>query len=684
MDRVKCPQCGHINEAGGTACAQCRTALPRVNVQVQAPPRREPTPVVAPRSGEFRKGQLVANRYLVNSIIGRGGMGCIYKVHDNVLNEVAALKTLLPQYIQEPQVVERFFNEARIARQLSHPNIVRVHDIGSADEIVYISMEFIPGNSLRGMIDAMPPGQQLPLDRVLKLFDQLCAALDYAHRYTVHRDIKPENVMIGLDGRMKLMDFGISKLMSSPNMTAASMVMGTPHYMSPEQLRNSAKVDARADIYSVGVMLYEVVTGRTPTLIVKAASETTSRVPATLDPIIAKCLDPDPDKRYQSASELRAALRAVAGDLALTGADSNSTRPRPASPALRSKRIAGAILMAAIVVSASAGLVRAEKLRKGKLEGVGRGGVSAPARKVAPPASTPQAEFAHMKNLVERAKAAAAVSTSEMAETNIGIADAAWEKAKASEASDLNAATAEGWRALSAYAALAVWPDGMTFVPGDRVTLIGDSVTGASSEATVGAFFVDVTEVTEGAFAKFGLEWRPGVWDFDPNSRMPVTGIAFYDAQAYAASVGKQLPTEVQWARAASNTDGSARNFPTGESLGACVNVRSGSPRPVGECAEDKSPFGCLDMYGNVMEWTRSIYAGFPYDPAIAEDPRRAMFGAEMVLRGGYFADPDDMVYNRRLPYVYEGRGEFLGFRCVYELPATLDGMESLLDRGRI
>ncbi len=683
MDRVKCPQCGHINEAGGTACVQCRAALPRVNVQVQAPPRREPTPPVSPRAGEFRKGQLVANRYLVHNIIGRGGMGCIYKVHDNALNEVAALKTLLPQFVSEQMVVERFFNEARIARQLSHPNIVRVHDIGSADGIVYISMEFIPGKSLRGMMDDLPPGQILPLDKVLKLFDQLCAALDYAHRYTVHRDIKPENVMIGLDGRMKLMDFGISKLMNNSNMTAASMVMGTPHYMSPEQLRNSAKVDARADIYSVGVMLYEVVTGRTPTLIVKSASGGTGNVPAALDPIIAKCLDPDPEKRYQSAAELGAALRAVAAGITSPGTSSDAARSRAAYPGSWAKRLAGVVLLAAIVLSAYAGIVRAEKLRKEKLEGAQAGAANAPAHQAAPSAPTPQAEYDRMKILVERAKKMPAASTSDWTATYLPEAEAAWADALASEDSDLNAAKAAGWRALNRYTALAVWPDGMTFVP-EGIVSIEDPATGAPSEVNVGAFFIDVNEVTEGDFSHFGAEWRPGVWNTDPDSRIPIARVAFYDAQAYAASIGKQLPTEPQWARAASNSDGSVRDFPTGDSLGACVNVNSDAPKPAGECAEDKSPFGCLDLYGNVMEWTRSINAPFPYDPAIAEDPQRIMFGTAMVLRGGSFADTDTGVYNRRIPYVFEGRGDSLGFRCVYELPSTLDGIDSLLARRRL
>ena len=158
-------------------------------------------------------------------------------------NETVALKTLLPHFMRDKVIVERFFNEARIARQLSHPNIVRVHDIGTAGDVIYISMEYVAGQSLRGKLEAMPAGKRLPVKTALRVIDELCAALEYAHHYTVHRDIKPENIMLTEDGAVKLMDFGISKLMASGTVTATSMIMGTPYYMSPEQLRDSSRVE---------------------------------------------------------------------------------------------------------------------------------------------------------------------------------------------------------------------------------------------------------------------------------------------------------------------------------------------------------------------------------------------------------------------------------------------------------
>ncbi len=275
---------------------------------------------------EFSRGQVVNDRYTVIDLVGKGGVGCIYKVHDNVLDEDVALKTLLPNYARDKVIVDRFLNEARIARKLTHSNIVRVHDIGSTGTSAYISMEYLQGETLRHLLDRMKPGEHIPLMQVLRITDELCRALEYAHQFTVHRDIKPDNVMLEKSGRVKLMDFGISKLMDNVQLTGAAMIMGTPYYMSPEQLRDSHDVDARADIFSVGVVLYEMLTGNRPTGIPKPASEMHKEVPPVLDEIVGKCVEADREKRYQSIRELRNALRPVAQAL-MEGRDLRNTAP---------------------------------------------------------------------------------------------------------------------------------------------------------------------------------------------------------------------------------------------------------------------------------------------------------------------------------------------------------------------
>ena len=161
------------------------------------------------------------------------------------------------------------------------------------------------------MLEELLPGKRLHVKDTVKIMVDLCTELEYANQYTVHRDLKPENIMVQPDGTLKLMDFGISKLMTTSKLTAAAVVMGTPHYMPPEQFRDSSTVDARADIYSIGVILYEILTGNLPTGVAKPASQVRRDVPPALDPIIAKCVEPDPAQRYADVTELKHALMAV-------------------------------------------------------------------------------------------------------------------------------------------------------------------------------------------------------------------------------------------------------------------------------------------------------------------------------------------------------------------------------------
>ena len=172
----------HDNPPGLKLCQKCQSAL-----TASSNNETQRTSGSIESEFEFRRGQVVNGRFTVLDLIGRGGMGRIYKVHDNVLGEDVALKTLLPQFLRDKMVVERFFNEARIARKLAHPNIVRVHDIGSAGRGMYISMEYVQGDSLRGMLEKLPPGKRLPLAEVLRIVEELCVALEYAHQYTTGR-----------------------------------------------------------------------------------------------------------------------------------------------------------------------------------------------------------------------------------------------------------------------------------------------------------------------------------------------------------------------------------------------------------------------------------------------------------------------------------------------------------------
>ncbi|HDP35956.1 MAG TPA: serine/threonine protein kinase [Candidatus Hydrogenedentes bacterium] len=301
MAKKTCSQCLAENAPDATHCVECGASLAE-------PPKDSPE---QGNPDDFKPGDIINDRYTVIKLIGRGGMGSIYKVHDRVLDEDLAFKVLLPYFAAEQEVVDRFINEVRITRKIAHPNIVRVHDFGTMGERMFISMEYVDGESLRDKLDKLKKGERLPLRQSLHIISQLCIALKYAHHFTIHRDIKPDNIMITRGNNIKLMDFGISKLHDKRHETKDSSVVGTPYYMAPEQMCNLPDIDSRADIYSVGVVMYELLTGSLPGNIPQPISQLNDETPLELDAVVMKCLAPERDKRYNNASELREALRPI-------------------------------------------------------------------------------------------------------------------------------------------------------------------------------------------------------------------------------------------------------------------------------------------------------------------------------------------------------------------------------------
>jgi predicted Ser/Thr protein kinase len=244
----------------------------------------------------------------IQSVLGRGGMGVVYKATQKSLGRTVALKVLSPELSADPEFVERFTREARALGQLSHPNIVAVFDSGVHDRVPYLIMEYVEGASLRTVLAS----KKLAPERTLEIVARICDALHYAHgRGIVHRDIKPENILIDREGRVKIADFGLALIAGTPSAqaTRSSLVLGTPRYMAPEQFEKTALVDHRADLYSLGVVFYEMLTGELPMGRFKTPSEKTG-VDPRLDPIVLKSLERDPGLRFQSAIELKERLDA--------------------------------------------------------------------------------------------------------------------------------------------------------------------------------------------------------------------------------------------------------------------------------------------------------------------------------------------------------------------------------------
>jgi len=262
-------------------------------------------------------------KYEILRELGRGAMGIVYEGHDPDIGRKVAIKTIrfdvIRQRAEQDEAQKRFMREARSAGNLSHPNIVTIYDVGQDEGLTYIAMEYIEGESLEAMI---AEGRRPELEAVFSLIGQIGDALDFAHRHgIIHRDIKPGNILIDKDGRPRLLDFGIARV-SSSTMTQTNMVMGTPYYMAPEQIAGKT-VDHRADIFSLGTILYEILTLTKPfpgenitTVIYRILNEEPpepraydQNLPAGLDYVVKKALAKNPAQRYQSCRELADDLR---------------------------------------------------------------------------------------------------------------------------------------------------------------------------------------------------------------------------------------------------------------------------------------------------------------------------------------------------------------------------------------
>jgi serine/threonine-protein kinase len=265
-----------------------------------------------------------AGRYEIVGELGRGAMGVVYKAVDPVIGRTVAVKTIRLSEegtgLSRPELLTRFQTEARAAGLLTHPNIVVVFDAGEEDGLYYITMELVEGKSLQALLD---DGHAFPLPRTLRIMDQTCSALQFAHeRNVIHRDIKPANLMLTADDTVKVTDFGTAKILQFGTVQQTAHVMGTPSYMSPEQVKGRA-VDGRSDIFSLGVMLYEMVTGEKPfpgqnitTVIYKIVNEEpvpprqiNPSIHAGISAVVMRALEKDPDQRYQSCREMLEDLR---------------------------------------------------------------------------------------------------------------------------------------------------------------------------------------------------------------------------------------------------------------------------------------------------------------------------------------------------------------------------------------
>ena len=307
---MNCPRCNHKNPDETNYCGRCGMPLLAEDV----------TAVYNPDTLKFllqemSRGTIIADRYEVIEELGRGGMGTVYKVFDKKIKEKIALKIIRPEIALNEHTIERFQNELRIARKIIHKNVCRMFDLGEDKNLHFITMEYISGRDLKQMIRMT---KQLNVGTAVTIAKQVCEGLAESHRLgVVHRDLKPQNIMIDNEGSVRIMDFGIARSLYTTGVTATGVLIGTPEYMAPEQAE-AKEVDQRTDIYALGAILFEMVTGEVPfsgdtpiSIAIKHKQEgprdpreINAQIPEDLSQVILKCLEKNKEDRYQTAAEL--------------------------------------------------------------------------------------------------------------------------------------------------------------------------------------------------------------------------------------------------------------------------------------------------------------------------------------------------------------------------------------------
>ena len=371
---AQCPKCYTLNPEDSQFCSKCGSVLEMFQETLSYTPDEEAR---ADEAIHFKPGDIFDKRYRIIEEIGRGGMGRVYKAEDTELNITVALKIIRPKYSSHPVFIERFKKETLTARSISHDNVIRIHDLGEAENIKYISMEYIKGQNLRDFIQA---SGSLSIETIVNISRQVCEALVAAHKKGIlHQDLKPSNIMLDNSGQAYIMDFGLARSLFTEDASIKGTITGTPQYMSPEQVEGK-KLDKRSDVYALGVIMYEMVTGKLlfdadtrEEILQKQVTETPKppskinpNVPPLLQHIILKSLEKDREKRYQSAAEITTdldKLKLQPARLSLAGwlkrywyvpltaifalfiiASINLWKKTPPSPFLEGKRISLAIM----------------------------------------------------------------------------------------------------------------------------------------------------------------------------------------------------------------------------------------------------------------------------------------------------------------------------------------------------
>jgi serine/threonine-protein kinase len=529
----------------------------------------------------FEIGQTVSD-YEILDVLGKGGMGRVYRVRNVISGRIEAMKSLLSDLLGEAEIGERFGSEIRTLARLDHPNIAKLHTAMRVGNELVMLMEFVEGITLTDRARKSP----IPLSELLSHVSQTLCALQYAHQNgVVHRDIKPSNIMVTAQGVVKLMDFGIAKSQNDNLRTQTGMTMGSVSYMSPEQVRGTT-VDARSDVYSMGIVLYELAVGRRPfdyesnyavldaqlNQMPVPPAEANPAIPAPLNDIILRALQKDPADRFQSAEEFRQHVDSVAG-------------------IQQSSRVGVAVPFTQATVALAPG----NGARP--LDGAPPTQVPAPPTEpepVARPSRTPV--WLKVATAVLSGLVVAAVLYLWLAKKPAGTVQQSHQPAASTATTAVPSVPAN-------------LPHDLRLPSGDMVLVNGgEAHLGENRTPTpVSSFYIDKTEVSLGAYRQFcrekSVEPPPASSALPAN--MPVTNVTFDEASQFAAWAGKRLPKAHEWELAARGLAG--QTFPWGDTFKPGVaNLRVGGAghlTPVNSYPTGASPSGALNMVGNAWEW---------------------------------------------------------------------------------
>ncbi len=597
----------------------------------------------------------IGERYEVLERIGGGGMAEVYLARHRLHGGFCAVKILADHLARDESIVSRFLQEARTAAELEgHPNIVRIVDIGNSNGLYYLLMPYVDGEDLESFLDRRG---KLNVAEACYVIRQVAEGLSWAHqRGVVHRDLKPANVRLDPLGGITVLDFGIAKAQSLGAMTQVGEKLGTTYYMSPEQIRGES-VDQRSDLYSLGVMFYELLTGERPftgethyaieqahmTQEPPAPDERDPSIPSEVGDVVHFLLQKDPEERYQSAEDVIAVLASWA--------------PERAPESLRPQRD-----------------TRLETYRQHRPEGATQAFTQESGRhRVAPPPLDRPSSGKPIALLIVAVLVLGAAVGGAMWWMNREPGPVAAPKAAAKTVEPPGNPPAERPQPP---------PPGMALVPAGNFSY-GDAAADSPNPRTsvyVAAFYIDLDEVSNAAYKQFcdaaAHPYPPAApWDknyFTAKADYPVVNVTFEDAQAYAAWAGKRLPTEEEWEKAARGDDG--RIYPWGFSSPVSeANVDGAADgyaqtAPVSAFPNSASPYGALNMSGNVWEWTVTKYPVTPEEMADMQGVMRESSSDWRVLKGGSFvtpADDRDLAAYMRAGSPVNGKNPSIGFRCV-------------------